>query len=151
MTHYLTILNAIEDAANAWLPEMWSFGYELAHDSRLRPDDPAFADAVEDTDTLDEGCAEILTRWHHKLAALEANGVTGAAEDRAALPTSGRYLLVEIIHRPTGTRAVRTYSYATIRDLITDPTKTPAQKRQQIRNALNNLYQAAQDRVAAAT
>jgi hypothetical protein len=151
MAWYLTIVERIDDAANAWLPPDYHFGYELAHDSRLRPDDPTLADAAEDADTLDEGCAEILTRWRERLTRYAARGDVGAADDLAALPAAGRYLLVGIIHRPTGIRAVRTYSYATIRDLITNPNLTNQQKRNQIRQALGNLFQTAQERVAAAT
>lgn len=147
---YWRIVNQIEDAANAWLPGDYGFRYHLAHDSRRSPDDPALAGESEDTATLDEGCAEMLTQWRARLTR-DAATDSGAAADLAALPASGRYLLVAIVHRPTGIRAVRTYSYATIRDLVTNPNLTNAQKRAQVRNALNSLYTDCQDRVAAVT
>lgn len=151
MANWLRLANTLNDAANAWLPAEYAFGYHLAHDCRLRADDPALDATPEDLTVLDEGCAEMLTIWRARLTRDAAAGVPGAADDLAALPTSGRYLLAEIVHLPTGIRAVKTYAYATIRDLITDPTKTNAQKRTAVRNALAALYQTCQDRVAAAT
>ena len=151
MAAYRRIVERIEDAANDWLAGTgYSFGYELAHDSRLRPDDPGLDAADEDLTVVDEGCAEILSRWQTRLTRGAARGDVGASDDLAALPASGRYLLVEIVHTPTGIRAVRTYSYATIRDLVTGP-GTNAQKKAQVRNALNSLYTDCQDRVAAVT
>lgn len=149
MANYRAIVDRINDAANAWLPDEYAFGYHLAHDTRLRPDDPALASAPEDLTVVDEGCAEMLTIWRAELTRAAAAGMPGAADDLAVLPASGRYLLVEILHLPTGIRAVRTYSYATIRDLVTDPARTAAQKRTAVRNALGNLYSEVQDRVAA--
>lgn len=149
MANYVTIVDRINDAANAWLPPDYSFGYHLAHDSRLRPDDPALVAAPEDLAVVDEGCAEMLTIWRRELTRASNAGEPGASDDLTALPASGRYLLVEILHQPTGIRAIRTYAYATIRDLITDPNRTNAQKRTAIRNALASLYSDCQARVAA--
>lgn len=151
MANYLKLVNALDDAANAWLPEPYAFGYHLVHDCRLPACDPSLNATPEDTAVLDEGCAEMLAIWRAELTRAAAAGQPGASDDLAALPASGRYLLVEIIHTPTGIRAVRTYAYATIRDLVTDSTLSATQKRTRVRNALAALYQTAQDRVAAAT
>ena len=147
MAFYRRLADAINDAANAWLPAGYVMGYELAHDSRRMPDDPLLDSDAEDLTLVATGSNESLARWRVRLA---VSTKPGAAEDLAALPASGQYLLVEILHVPTGIRAVRTYAYATIRDLITNPNLTAAQKRTQIRNALQNLYDTCAARVAAA-
>lgn len=143
MANWRRIANAIEDAANAWLPAGYVFGYELAHDGAA-DDDP------EDLAMVDAGSAEFLSRWRARLTRYVARGDAGASDDLAALPASGRYLIAEILHVPTGIRAVRAYSYDTIRNLATNDALTPAQKRNQVRNALANLFSDCQSRVAAA-
>jgi hypothetical protein len=151
LANYPRLINAINDAANQWLPDGYSLGYHLSHDSRLLPNDPALPNAPEDLAVVDEGSAEMLAHWREELTRDVAAGVPGAADDLAALPTSGRHLLVEIMHPETGIRAVRTYAYSTIRDLATNDALTAAQKRTQIRNALQSLYTLCQTRVDAAT
>lgn len=147
MANYRRILEAIDHAANEWLPDGYVLGFELAHDSRLGADDAGLAGVPEDLAVVDEGSAESLARWRARLTRYAARGDMGAASDLATWPPSGRYLVVEIFHVPTGARAVRAYAYATIRDLATDDALTPAQKRTAVRNALNNLYQECQSRV----
>jgi hypothetical protein len=143
MAAFRKILLMLDAAAAAWLPDDYAFGIELAHDG-LTESDP------EDLTLVDAGSAEVLARWRTRLARPSAPNATGASADLAALPMTGRFLLVEIQHKPTGIRAVRTYAYETIRDLATNDALTVAQKRAQVRTALGNLYQTVQDRVVAA-
>jgi hypothetical protein len=142
MANYRTIIDNIEAAANAWLPPEFAFGYEVAHDAA----DPS---APEDLTMVDAGSAEFLANWRRRLTKYVAANHPGASDDLAAWPASGRYLIAEIVHLPTGARAVKAYSYETIRNLATNGALTPAQKRTQVRNALNQLYLDCQARVAA--
>ena len=138
---YARMVQAISDAANAWLPADYYFGYHV-YDFDASQAERAAADA------------EMKAHWRTRLARYVARNAPGAADDLAALPAddpgTGGHLLVEIIHRPTGIRAVRTYTFAQVLNVINNNTLTPAQRRQQIRTALSNLYQTCQDRVAAA-
>lgn len=138
---YAAIVQHIADAANAWLPDDYHLGYAI-----VDIDQPQQSRALTD--------AELKREWRTRLAKYAARNDPGASADLAALPAdddgTGGHLLVEILHLPTGIRAVRCYTYAQVLNIINDPNRTNQQKRAAIRTALGNLYQTCQDRVAAA-
>ena len=150
MANFVRIAQTISDAANAWLPDGYVFGYSLPHDVPIRADDPEYATATEDIAHLDLHSAIRLREYRQSAIAYgQKHAGTVTASDVTALPSAGRYLIAEIIHRPTGIAAFRAYSYDTIRDIATDDTRTLAQKRTAVRNALQSLFTDCQTRVQA--
>lgn len=151
MANYARIVQAIADAANAWLPEGYVLGYRLPHDVPLAADDPAYASTPEDPAHLALHGGLVLAEMRRDLERYRARHPGRVDDgDLSALPATGAYLVVEILHRPTGIVAVRAYDWTTIRGLILDPSRTPAQKRAAIRAAIQSLADACAARVAAA-
>lgn len=150
MALFKTLIGRLDDAVNAWLPAGYVFGYSIPHDVPYTPDDPRAESEPEDLTHVDLHSGIRLTEYRQAVMRYgQSNPGKVTAADVTALPATGRYIIAEIVHQPTGIVAFRAYSYDAIRDLITGP-GTLAQKRTTIRNQLGSLLTDCQARVAAA-
>lgn len=146
-------LKALVDAINLQLPDGYVMGYELGKDEDLLGDDrlPIEGSGEASATRFD---AERKAAWRARLTRYQQRGWTWAADDLAAIPADGadmasRHILFEILHVPTGIRAIRVVAVSTLVNLLNDDTRTLAQKRTIVRNQVLAFLGEVQARVAA--
>jgi hypothetical protein len=124
--------------ANDFLPSDVYLGYALCHTHG------------EDETVISD--ADILTTEHDLKANMRKelerrvlNGKAGADTDLANFPANAGAIanadvIFDLYHIPTGISVVRVYTLVTLRNLATDDTKTPQQKRNIVRTQLQSFY-----------
>jgi hypothetical protein len=149
------IVARLADVVNGWLPAGYSIAFDIPSDYLGKREDVTDATPSDDAE-IARGSFDVIRHWRRQLSNRSARGGafgTAAATDLAALPSSGNYILAELTHTNAGgvvdACVIRCFAWDTIRDLVTDPALTDAQKRTRIRNALASMLSDCQARVAA--
>lgn len=96
-------------------PPGWSIGYAIA-------DDLPFPDGRSN---LDQFAEDMRANWERQFA---ARNDEDAADDAAAMPSSGHHVVIEITHEETGARLVRWIDREEFAAIVRQPGLTPKQR-----------------------
>lgn len=138
-------LAQLVDTANDFLPDGVVLGYAI----------PAIDD--ENGVTLPNAeiirvCNEFFMNYRRALERLADRGYSWASTDLAAFPGDASNIgdvvvVFDLMHIPSRTAVIRTYSLQTLVNLYQDGTRTNEQKRQIVKTQLQSFYQDLVDRL----